>query len=327
MVENVIKNIFRIDVPLPGNPLKTLNSYFIKGSDRNLLIDTGFNMDECRTALLEGLRELGADMFRTDIYVTHLHSDHIGLADVIASPESKVFLTEIDHDILIDSTRGRWERYDEILLREGFSKDELEALVTKNPARAFAPATLPPITHVKDGDVLNYGGLDLEVIEVTGHTPGNTVLYVRDLKLMFLGDHVLFDITPNIISWMEVDNSLAKYCDNLRKIREYDVSIPLPAHRTVTCTMRERIDQILEHHKNRLNEALSVIKEQPGLNLYDIASKMTWQIRTSSNKWEDFPIGQKFFAIGETLSHMEYLIAEGKAQRRFDGVHNGYWPS
>ena len=59
MIQAVSDNIFRIDVPLPGNPLKWLNSYLIRAADggRHLLIDTGFNRPECRDALFSALRE------------------------------------------------------------------------------------------------------------------------------------------------------------------------------------------------------------------------------------------------------------------------------
>lgn len=72
-------------MPLPGNPLKNLNAYLIQGP-RNLLVDTGFRQEECRTALTAGLAELGVDMASTDIFLTHLHSDHAGLASRIALP-------------------------------------------------------------------------------------------------------------------------------------------------------------------------------------------------------------------------------------------------
>ena len=55
MVDEVAKNIFRIDVELPGNPLRATNSYFIRGDEWDLLIDTGFKREECRKALAEGL--------------------------------------------------------------------------------------------------------------------------------------------------------------------------------------------------------------------------------------------------------------------------------
>jgi hypothetical protein len=42
MPEEIRKNLYRVPVPLPGNPLKELNSYVIKGSDRTLVVDTAF---------------------------------------------------------------------------------------------------------------------------------------------------------------------------------------------------------------------------------------------------------------------------------------------
>lgn len=79
MYTHIEENIYSIFVPLPGNPLKNLNAYLIKSeSGRNLLIDTGFRQDECRQALLAGLDELGVSMENTDIFLTHMHSDHTG---------------------------------------------------------------------------------------------------------------------------------------------------------------------------------------------------------------------------------------------------------
>ena len=40
-MEEVLKGLYRIEVPLPRSPLKYLNSYVVKGKDRHLIIDTG----------------------------------------------------------------------------------------------------------------------------------------------------------------------------------------------------------------------------------------------------------------------------------------------
>ena len=53
MPEEILKNLYRLPIPLVGNPLKELNAYLIKGKDRNLLIDTGFRQPACRQALFE----------------------------------------------------------------------------------------------------------------------------------------------------------------------------------------------------------------------------------------------------------------------------------
>ena len=78
MYTHIEENIYSIFVPLPGNPLKNLNAYFIKSeSGRNLLIDTGFRQDECRQALLAGLDELGVSMENTDIFLSERERNRI----------------------------------------------------------------------------------------------------------------------------------------------------------------------------------------------------------------------------------------------------------
>ena len=50
MAERITSNLWRLDIPLVGNPLKNLNSYLITG-ERSLLIDTGFREPACREAM------------------------------------------------------------------------------------------------------------------------------------------------------------------------------------------------------------------------------------------------------------------------------------
>ena len=93
MPEEIMQNIHRIPVPLPGNPLKELNAYLIRGKDRNLLIDTGFRQPACREALFAGLRELGLRRGDVDVLLTHLHSDHAGLAPEAAGETGTIFVS------------------------------------------------------------------------------------------------------------------------------------------------------------------------------------------------------------------------------------------
>ena len=43
MLTQIADNIYRKVVPLPNNPLREINAYIITG-EKNLLIDTGFNL-------------------------------------------------------------------------------------------------------------------------------------------------------------------------------------------------------------------------------------------------------------------------------------------
>ena len=77
MINEIASNLFCIELPLPQNPLKSINAYVIKGKNRNLIIDTGMNRPECKAVLFPALNELRVDMEKTDLFITHLHADHL----------------------------------------------------------------------------------------------------------------------------------------------------------------------------------------------------------------------------------------------------------
>ncbi len=317
MYTHIEDNIYTIPVPLPNNPLRQLNSYVIKGEGRNLVIDTGFKLEECRKALCDGLEELGVDMNCTDIFLTHLHSDHSGLAAELATQSSKIYISRADGELLTLSLTqglGRVEEYRSY----GFSEKELENF-WENPSMKYRQESPFSFTYVADGDVLTYGERRLEVIFTPGHTPGHVCLYDRANKVMFLGDHVLFNITPNITTWPFFEDPLGHYVHSLMDISIYDVRLPLPAHRGVNGTMAERIGTIIEHHGARIREMLDILTERPGLTPYDLSGMMTWRVHGKTNSWADFPLNQKWFAVGETAAHLDYLLKRGRVRREFDG--------
>jgi glyoxylase-like metal-dependent hydrolase (beta-lactamase superfamily II) len=325
MVNKINDYLYVIQVRLPENPLRSLNSYVICTPKRNLLIDTGFNQPECLADLRQGIAELNLDMTKTDVLATHFHADHCGLIDKIVEPGRSVFIGEIDKQMLQES-RGNPEYWLNMMRRyqqEGFPRAILDEAARTNPARVFAVKRMVEMTPLKDGDVLTIGDVELRCILTPGHTPGHICLYNERDKLMILGDHILFDITPNITTWPTLPNSLGSYLQSLKKIRPYDVVLPLPGHRGCTCAMTERIEQLLIHHEKRLDEALRIIREQPGLSAYEIAGRMTWSIR--ARNWDEFPSPQKWFAMGETLSHLYYLIDAQAIGSESQGEHLCYF--
>lgn len=181
MYTHIEDNIYTIPVPLPGNPLKCLNSYVIKDGKRSLVIDTGFRMPECREALTTGLAELGIDMNKADIFLTHLHSDHSGLAPELASPSSKVYISREDGERilhgLVSNANLRYAEY----LSDGFSEEELTHL-NDSPSMKYSQDKPIEFTYVADGDMLSYGGHKLQVIETPGHTPGTYASMTRPAR-------------------------------------------------------------------------------------------------------------------------------------------------
>lgn len=316
MVTHIQDNIWCIDVILPENPLKLLNSYLIKGApgEKNLLIDTGFRRAECWEALEAGLEELRVRPEEMDVFLTHLHSDHTGNAPRLQQMGSRIMMSRIDNAILHDE--DSWKQQIHRAITEGFDREELDRVFRHNPAAIYSPGRFEPET-LEEGDVLEYGGRRLECVLTPGHTRGHMCLYDRENRLMVLGDHVLFDITPNIIAWFEGNDPLHHYVDSLRKVADMDVVTALPGHRTTGgWTMRDRALYLVDHHDVRLKEIINIIDAEPGLNAYEISARMRWQIRTKD--WAHFPPGQKWFAVGECLAHLEFLMNENMVCRQTD---------
>jgi glyoxylase-like metal-dependent hydrolase (beta-lactamase superfamily II) len=324
MIRQLAQDLFRIKVRLHG-PLRDLNSYVFLGKKRNLLIDTGFNEKLCLDDLQTGIRELGLDMARTDVLATHTHSDHCGLVGNIAAPDAKVYMSTVDGTSLaarFAHTRDYYAECGPRFLEDGFPKELWEYASKCNDAVAF-DATVPhDLTFLNENDVVRVGERELRVINTPGHTPGHMCLYDEKEKLMVLGDHVLFDISPNITWWKAMDNALKSYLVSLRKIAQYSVEIPLPGHREVKGTTAERIEALFTHHRKRLDETREIIRRNPGISGYGIAQRLTWKIRAKG--WDDFPVSQKWFAFGEALAHIDYLVAAGRVRREIEDGRAAY---
>ncbi|STO31116.1 hydroxyacylglutathione hydrolase [Fusobacterium necrogenes] len=306
--------IYRIFVPLPQNPLKSLNSYVVRTEEGDLVIDTGFNREECLKGLEEGLDEIGVNRDKMVIFFTHLHSDHCGLANKLSGENIKIYMGKIDYEYLRGNLEGdNWDNMNRRFIQEGFPQEIVIRLNDTNQARRYAPDKLFKANLLEDGAKFKLGNIEFTAILTPGHTPGHMCLYIADKKILFSGDHVLFDITPNITAWLKVENSLKNYMESLKKIKNIEAVIVFPAHRENSKSLNERVDTITEHHFIRLDEIKEIIKKTPKLTAYEIASKMKWNMR--GKPWSEFPDNQKWFATGETLSHLDYLYLEKKLDK------------
>ncbi len=310
MADEIMKDLYRIVVPLPNSPLKDLNSYIIKGDNRNLIIDTGFNRPVCYEAMQQGLTELGIDLSRTDFMLTHMHADHTGLVSRLATATSKIYFSRIDSQVFDED--NSWQPLIDFAEINGFPADELQKALNSHPGFKYSPETKPVFTLIDDGDVIECGGYRLQCLATPGHTQGHICLYEKDKRVFFSGDHVLFDITPHIESWAYTTNSLADYMASLDKVANLPVDLVLPGHRNFLGNLKNRIDELKIHHRERADEVMHVLGGE-ALNAYNIAAGMTWDIDCET--WEDFPIAQKWFATGEAIAHLRYLEGEGRITR------------
>lgn len=146
-------------------------------------------------------------------------------------------------------------------------------------------------------------------------------LWDADRKIMLTGDHVLFDITPNIVCWQDFEDPLGQYLSSLKRMNDFDVKLALPGHRK-NGDIHSRVREIRAHHGERLRECMGIIAANPGLTAYVLTSRMRWRIRAEGG-WENFPVTQKYFALGECMSHLAYLTKRGFVEcEMVDGVYH-----
>ncbi|MBN1656161.1 MAG: MBL fold metallo-hydrolase [Deltaproteobacteria bacterium] len=319
MTEEIRKGLFRIEVPLPNNPLRSVNCYAIRGGDRSLIIDTGLNRPECLQSIRQGVRELEIDLAKSDFFITHFHTDHLGLVGELAREGSRVYFNQPELDWMMNW--GGWEVMFDYGARNGFPRDQLQSAFHNHPGARFAPTRIPELQILSDGDQLRFGGYTFRAVSTPGHSPGHICLYEPERKLLISGDHVLGDITPNIQCWSDEHNPLQSYLDNLDKVRLLETELVLPGHRGLISDPIKRIDELKAHHHRRLNEVLDVLDGGPA-HAYRVASRMSWDIEADS--WDDFPLMQKWFATGEAIAHLRYLEEKGAVRRKPEGTDTAY---
>lgn len=315
MFEEILPNLYRIEITLPNSPLKTLNSYLIKGEGRFLLIDTGMNRKECMEEMSAALARINVDLKKTDFFITHLHVDHLGLIGRLVNDISRVYFNHLEAAMVsnVFEKEERWRKTDAVYLCNGFPADELKISSENHPRRSLGLKQHVDFFTLKEGDSIAIGDYVFRCIETPGHSPGHMCLYEASKKLLVAGDHILFDITPNITFWLDMRNSLKTYLASLRKVYPLDVKLVLPGHRSIMNDHRKRIRELEEHHRNRSNEVLLAL-EEGAKTAFQVASCITWDIQYKS--WKLLPAQQKWFAFGETLAHLIYLEEEGDVRRK-----------
>ena len=316
MVTELMENIYRIEVPLPKNPMKLLNSYLIRGTDRNLVIDTGFNRPECREALMSGLQELDVDFDHTDLFLTHLHADHSGLLFSVKTEKNRAYAEEREARVVNMLHKDEyWDHIYEEFRKAGLKLPKEEAIAT-HPGVMWRPDSEIDFTWIKDGEILKIGDYHLRCIVTPGHSPGHTCLYDEERQILFAGDMILGDITPNLCYELYLDDPLTEYVKSLRYLEKLPIKTIFVGHRNMLQDVYGRIESLKVHHTRRCAEALWALKTYGAMDSWDAAARMTWDI--DAKNWEGFPPSQKWFATGEADAHMIFLLHNDKVRMHYD---------
>jgi glyoxylase-like metal-dependent hydrolase (beta-lactamase superfamily II) len=315
----VSTGVYQLKIPIPDNPLGNTNVYLMRDKNGCTLVDTGWPTQETLDVLIRELGTIAVSLQDiTSIVITHDHRDHFGLAGKIKELSNAQIIMHDTEAYYIKEERRRiaTQTWGDWLSANGLPEEDRLALRNRNWGEGDDYKwRVEPDRTVQDGDKLAIGCGDIEVIWTPGHSLEHICLYDQARKILFSGDHMLPVITPHVGSDPNsATNPLGNYIDSLKKIEQHDVDLILPGHEHVFKNIGERVQQILEHHEQRVEDLLNVLGSEEKA-AYQIASKMTWVDVSGVVLGENLALPQQVGAMGETLAHLEFLQMEGRVER------------
>ena len=129
-------------------------------------------------------------------------------------------------------------------------------------------------------------------------------------------------ITPTIgFEQSATANPLAAFLGSLAKVRSLPDAKLLPAHGPVTVSVHARIDELVDHHRKRLDQTGTAVRARADTP-YAVAAQLRWTRR--EHRLQDLDRFNQMLAVLETRAHLTLLTAQGQMTlvRELDGVEH-----
>ena len=311
-------------------PVSYVNIYLIEGKTDNLLIDTGWNTPYAFNALNNELKNYGFELKGiTQIVITHIHPFHYGLSGRLKELcDAKLALSEVDAkfiDARYLNMNPLLEEIRRFFISSGVPSDEVSKFGESSlPPREFVIPAIPDI-RLKAGKKITIAPFNLKVLSTLGHSPGHICLYEPRRKLLFTGDHILPEVIPHIgFHPQSGRDPLGDYIDSLNELKKLEVNLVFPGHGPAFSGLRQRIEQILQHHDQRGWDILSRT-ESEGKTALQIAMALPWLTDISPCEYTNLDVRNQRLALMETLAHLQHLLKQGKIYRTQQDEVYYYW--
>jgi len=256
------------------------------------------------------------------VIVTHMHPDHIGLAHwLCARWKAPLWISATDYNaarIGSQSTTG-FGGEGAALFFASHGLTDAESVEKIRGRSSYYPSMVPDVPRsfrrMQDGDTVSIGGRNWSCISGYGHAPEHISLSCAGLNVLIAGDMMLPRISTNV-SVYDVEpesNPLKAFLDSIDKFRALPQdTLVLPSHGKPFTGLHTRIDQLHDHHRDRLAEVMEACAAAPqsGADILPVMFKRVLDLH------------QTTFAMGEAVAHLHLLWFAGKLQRRLgaDGV-------
>ena len=312
----VASGINWLRMPLPI-ALNHINLWLIENQEGWAIVDTGMVSDENK-AIWNNILDQGlGNKPVKQLVVTHMHLDHVGLAGWLADKlnidphmTKKEYVASSILANKIEKNLG--SKAIEFYKSSGFDDQLVETYIQRVGIRKNLVSPLSGRYHLlTDEQELHLGNHVWTVIVAQGHSPEHACLFCEELNIFICGDILLPRISPNVsvLPHQPDGNPLADWFESLEKIKTLlpeDVLV-LPSHGYPYRGAHERIKNLIDEHRSRLDKLHKFCKNpQRAVDVFPVLF--------------DRKIDSKsiILAIGESLSHLNYLIGQGLITMRVD---------
>ncbi|MDX1565808.1 MAG: MBL fold metallo-hydrolase [Phycisphaeraceae bacterium] len=315
-VQQVAKGVWWLHMPLPFS-LDRINLWLLEDDDGWTVVDTGIGDARSRAVweqLFDGV--LGGRPIRR-VIATHMHPDHVGLAGWLTEHFAcQLWMTRTEflmcRNLVADTGKPAPQVAVDFYRAAGFDEEMLSRYRERFGAFGRFVENLPgQYQRLQDGDNLSIGGEHWQVVVGTGHSPEHACLYCPAHKLLISGDQVIPRISSNVSLFpTEPDGDpLSDWltsCQRLRRLVPGDVLV-LPAHQEPFYGLHTRLTQLLRSHERALERLFDhLVEPRRALDCFSVLFRRR------------IDGGDVMLATGETLAHLNCLIARGMISRRRD---------
>lgn len=319
----VAEGVLWTRMPLPFS-LAHINLWLLADGDGWTIIDTGIKNDDTKQHWQNIFDNNLSGRPVKRIMLTHLHPDHMGLADWLlqkwSAPlwmtQTEWLYAQLNNQREDSSLASNFPTY---YSRLGVPM--ATATNMKNMFKFYREMVGPPPSsyrRVKAGDWIKINNRDWHVYIGRGHSPEHACYYCPDLNVLIGGDQLLPRITPSVsVSPEEPEgNPLQMFVDSLDQFYNLPADcLVLPSHELPYRGVHARLGQLKQHHDHRCQIIIDDCKDREVLNALDLTRSMF--------RHRDLSPVDEIMALGETVAHINKLLHQGLINRDLndDGLY------
>jgi glyoxylase-like metal-dependent hydrolase (beta-lactamase superfamily II) len=256
------------------------------------------------------------------LIVTHYHPDHIGLAAWLCQRFGLTPWMALAEFLAAHAAANNTPGYSKeaslhLFHQHGLTAEQRSVMAARgNVYQKFVPELPTTFRRIQEGDEIAINRRIWRVITGYGHAPEHCALYCAELNVLISGDMVLPRISTNVsVGSAEPDGDpLHLFLTSLERYLDLPAdTLVLPSHGKVFRGLHTRIAQLRTHHEERLALLVTACRTpQTAMRVLPVLFN------------RELDSHQIYFALGEAVAHLNYLMHQGRVHRALDadGVYH-----